>query len=289
MTYSKHVLRQPEMLALVTVAEQALQVQNLDEFKTLIRSPVTQYFPHEQMTCAIGELFGDRIRIWQLIHVNCTETRDSEDSNLQQIKRITDHSERGIVQRWLLQQRARIINVRDDAGSAVLVNAVDSDKTERASVGNLAAFGSLDLVGEGGTYFSFARIHEHFTPRDAYKLELLLPFLHQALVRVFKPGNALIRVPAQPDHKLTKRERQVLDLLSSGMSNRDIAERLSRSESTVQNHMYAIFKKLGVRSRSAAIAYCHRKMPRLSGGPCGPEAATAVRQAGTRMKSTQSH
>ena len=49
---------------------------------------------------------------------------------------------------------------------------------------------------------------------------------------------------------LTARERCVYGLLHEGLSNRAIAQRLCRSERTVEHHVSALFSKLGVASRS---------------------------------------
>ncbi len=53
---------------------------------------------------------------------------------------------------------------------------------------------------------------------------------------------------------LTARERQVLELLAQQLSNRAIAQRLHRSERTVENHVAALLGKLGVASRNDAAA-----------------------------------
>ena len=53
---------------------------------------------------------------------------------------------------------------------------------------------------------------------------------------------------------LTAREREVLDLLAQRLSNRAIAERLHRSERTVENHVAALLGKLGVATRAEAAA-----------------------------------
>jgi DNA-binding CsgD family transcriptional regulator len=53
---------------------------------------------------------------------------------------------------------------------------------------------------------------------------------------------------------LTARERQVLELLAQQLSNRAIAQRLHRSERTVENHVAALLGKLGVTSRTDAAA-----------------------------------
>ncbi|MCS7038628.1 MAG: response regulator [Anaerolineae bacterium] len=53
---------------------------------------------------------------------------------------------------------------------------------------------------------------------------------------------------------LTAREAEVLDLLVQGLTNRQIAEQLVISPNTVKRHLQAIFAKLGVTTRSAAVA-----------------------------------
>jgi ATP/maltotriose-dependent transcriptional regulator MalT len=58
-------------------------------------------------------------------------------------------------------------------------------------------------------------------------------------------------------HGLTDREREVLALVARGASNRQIAARLDISEHTVARHVSNIFDKLGVSSRTQAVAHAH--------------------------------
>ena len=54
---------------------------------------------------------------------------------------------------------------------------------------------------------------------------------------------------------LSPREREVLGLIAEGLSNAEIAERLSISEKTVRNHVSNLFDKLGVWTRAQAIVF----------------------------------
>jgi len=62
------------------------------------------------------------------------------------------------------------------------------------------------------------------------------------------------RINVQPEEVgLTSRQAQVLALMVRGLSNRDIAEQLDLSEGTVKIHVTAVFKALGVNSRTQAL------------------------------------
>jgi ATP/maltotriose-dependent transcriptional regulator MalT len=67
----------------------------------------------------------------------------------------------------------------------------------------------------------------------------------------------VINSDGRVDHGLTEREREVLTLIAGGASNRQIARRLGISEHTVARHLSNIFDKLGVSSRTQALAYAH--------------------------------
>ncbi len=58
--------------------------------------------------------------------------------------------------------------------------------------------------------------------------------------------------PGAPPEKLSKRQKQLLVMLDKGLSNRDIAEELQISEHTVKVHLWRLFRRLNVKSRSQA-------------------------------------
>ncbi len=59
--------------------------------------------------------------------------------------------------------------------------------------------------------------------------------------------------PDNPLRQLTNREREVLALLTKGLSNKEIAKQLSVREITVKVHLTGIFKKLGAANRTQAV------------------------------------
>jgi len=67
-----------------------------------------------------------------------------------------------------------------------------------------------------------------------------------------------IRKPKEEDDKLaslSEREREVLDLIAEGLTNRQIAERLFLAETTVKNYVSSLLAKLGMRRRTQAAVY----------------------------------
>ncbi|UWE70501.1 heme-responsive two-component system response HrrA [Corynebacterium diphtheriae bv. mitis] len=67
-------------------------------------------------------------------------------------------------------------------------------------------------------------------------------------------ANRLMSRVRAPRNSLTPRELEVLKLVAGGSSNRDIGRSLLLSEATVKSHLVHIYDKLGVRSRTSAVA-----------------------------------
>ena len=86
--------------------------------------------------------------------------------------------------------------------------------------------------------------------RRAHRGEMPLgPAVSRQLARAFStPGRAAVDT-------LTPREHEVLSLIAAGLSNREIASRLSISERAARSHVISILDKLGLRSRTQAALY----------------------------------
>jgi DNA-binding NarL/FixJ family response regulator len=64
----------------------------------------------------------------------------------------------------------------------------------------------------------------------------------------------LVRRASSPGPVVTEREVEVLELLSSGLGNKEMARELLVSEATVKSHLSHIYAKLGVDTRAGAVA-----------------------------------
>ena len=71
------------------------------------------------------------------------------------------------------------------------------------------------------------------------------------VLRLFLGAEPAVETPISVQ-KLSKRQKQLLVLLDKGQSNRDIAETLQISEHTVKVHLWRLFRRLNVKSRSQA-------------------------------------
>jgi ATP/maltotriose-dependent transcriptional regulator MalT len=128
--------------------------------------------------------------------------------------------------------------------------------------------------------FALDRSQQSFTERDRLMLNLLQPHILQAYWNlqahdrlqqncsqprasvnpvVVKAKNASI-LDSLHLLELSQRETDVLGLVMQGKENKIIAAQLGISESTVRKHLESIYSKLGVRSRTEAIAHALQKL-----------------------------
>ena len=104
-----------------------------------------------------------------------------------------------------------------------------------------------------GARLEFDRSRPTFTERERDVLDVLLLHLEQ-----FRRHAVARRTPwltlATASDGLTPREREVLELVAEGKTNAEIAALLWISPGTVRRHLENIFEKLGVHTRTAAVA-----------------------------------
>ncbi|RZI88841.1 MAG: response regulator transcription factor [Microbacterium sp.] len=124
-----------------------------------------------------------------------------------------------------------------DGGLPTIVVGHDENQTRRIAAAATAAAYLLDDARESEvreTVRRVARGHGGATTRSAWRRESR---------------------SARPDVSLTLRERQVLGLISGGLTNREIGAELGLAEKTVKNYISAMFAKLHVAHRTQAAVY----------------------------------
>lgn len=78
--------------------------------------------------------------------------------------------------------------------------------------------------------------------------------MHRGEIGSTFPGAPASRPLTELPEQLTRREREVLQMLASGLGNKEIATRLTISEHTAKFHVASILGKLGAASRTEAVA-----------------------------------
>jgi DNA-binding NarL/FixJ family response regulator len=124
--------------------------------------------------------------------------------------------------------------LRNDFGEALPIVFVSGDRTE-----------------------PFDRVAGFLIGADDYLVKPFAP--DELLARVRRLARRTSPVPASVASKLTNREMEVLRLLAEGLEQDDIARQLFITRKTVGTHIENIMRKLGVRSRSQAVALAYRE------------------------------
>lgn len=124
-------------------------------------------------------------------------------------------------------------------------------------------FGTAVLVAQNQkvkVIFSLFRGVEEgdFSSRDIFILNVLKKHLEEVVLRALRLLRSSMVLEkrnsdAARDFGFSKREREILKLIADGKSNREIGELLNLSPYTVKKHVYNIFNKAGVNSRTQLL------------------------------------
>ena len=228
------------------IVESSMRVRRLTQFFLWTQGDVQRLLPHEILVYGVPYGNGSGFAFQRL-----SSTRYFKDTHFAEICRPATGLIPQVMSRW------------PHSGGPMMVSSdhlsADADAQWQAMVkdnelGNLVAHGVRGLDGKMGSFFCFSRVGLPFGPRLAHLLWLLTPHLHETLSRVLVEERRISGRVMRVEARVTEREAEILRWIRDGKTNRDIAEILSVSPSTVKNHIQKILRKMGVENRSHAVA-----------------------------------
>jgi DNA-binding CsgD family transcriptional regulator len=155
--------------------------------------------------------------------------------------------------------------------AVVLADVLNRDQRTSADCNfNFRDYGTCDEIhvdlGSAQRWFAALNLasEREFGPRARLMVHLLRPHL----TGLYRSAELRRRLAASTEafdldatDRLTHREREVMLCVSDGLSNAEIASVLVVERSTVRKHLEHIFEKLGVQSRTAALAKLRARVP----------------------------
>ena len=249
------------LAAFAIFTNHAIHVKTAEEFIKLCRGPLHDLFAYRMLLAGAGYARGQSIVVHHAIGINYPKSY---------LGRLNKEPVLAgpILTRWMT---TRVPQLFDTDYPPYPVSARWLQAVRKNDIHHIAGHGVRDVAGPGASYFTFSGFEENLTNRHRYLLELIVPFLHQALSRIGNSTRTKSNTRGRPEQvHLTAREREILNWITQGKTNPEIAQILDRSEQTVKNQVSGILGKLGVENRGQAISVA------LHHGWVPPGSATAV-------------
>jgi DNA-binding NarL/FixJ family response regulator len=152
------------------------------------------------------------------------------------------------------------IHLPDESGIACTARL--TEKMPNLQVIMLTVYSDTDLIFQALKAGACGYILKRFRPEEIIQAVAdvraggapMTPEIARMVVRSFRAPSA-----APNADGLTTREAEILELLTNGLSNKEIAQKTNIASGTVRNHLVNIFRKLHVRCRTEAAAKHLRK------------------------------
>jgi transcriptional regulator EpsA len=228
------------------LAISASVIGSVSDYREWMKKDVRPLFPHGIMISGIGSIIGNQITIDCLIGV------DYPQRYIDRIPLNTNVIDRPVIGEWYRLRKPQLIDESPEGYTSLSV--MEYREVVNFGLRNIAAHGLVDLEGRKCSYFCFSQIPGRLTLRHGQLLELLVPHMHQALLKATHSGTVHDLNASQTLDSLSPRECDILAWMITGKTNREIANRIKRSEMTIRNHVHAILTKLGTPNRTQAVS-----------------------------------
>ena len=229
------------------VVESSFAVASRHQFFAWSQSSLQSLLPHEILICGIE----DGSRQGMVMH-RFSASRYFRD---EQFNAIADP---------LTGLRPRLMAVVE--GSRSVLVFCPGSRTRASDLGlakliednelkNLAAQLVTGASGKVEALYGFGRIPLPLDARLGHIIELLIPHLHNAFLRVLTTEREISSAGSQRTGRLvTPRQEEILGLIKEGKTNVEIARLLDCSPWTIKNHIQAILRRLDSNTRTNEIS-----------------------------------
>jgi transcriptional regulator EpsA len=159
-----------------------------------------------------------------------------------------------VLKLWRKTSLPLFVNNQDEPMQQGNYNVINFDQNSlvNSELKNFVIHGFGQNHSKLSSIVIFARLHKQANTAYAHMLELIMPHLHCALIRVTSSKNNFSASPDNLGRLITKRESEVLQWLHMGKTNWEISTILDISPLTVKNHVQNVIRKLSVLNRSQA-------------------------------------
>ena len=246
-----------EAEAIVRLIEGASQVRRRYQFFVWSQSYLQVLVPHELVVCGAYQR-ARREMVYEtfnsvVVPASLLESMSDGTSALMQ----------QVVGAWIENRgQAIVVAIGNIAGTAA---AVECASLSEAGIKDLLVHGVSrpNRPAELESLFIFSSMKRRWTDKHKNSLDLVLPQLHSAYLKVQATEREMAGLNAAPPPPrsnpgrgvlVTDRERQILGWVREGMNNQQIGEQLDISALTVKNHIHKVLRKLGAANRAQAVA-----------------------------------
>lgn len=240
-------LSDQEHTALIVAIKSLHAIETTDQLLQWTQTDLQALLPHEIFIFGVGRISKGSIEIGRMF------SNGFPAGYVSDIRRADGEVMSPIMTRWCKEKKPQLFEP-EHAHTQADIPPAWLAIFQKHQLRNMAAHGMRDLSSNVASYFNFSRIPGKLTPHHAYLLELLMPHMHVALVKVLsqiKPDQPRAKTPRL---KITTREKGILQWLHAGKTNWEISQILSLSEHTVKNQVRNILIKLHVKNRVQAVA-----------------------------------
>lgn len=206
------------------------------DFCTLVHPALSKILPHRMFTAALGFVSSDHFQ--RVLAIGFTPEIGSR------IGVCSNRPKLPLIDKW--RQQPRVLRQTSWAVPERRSKPRDGQPHSELAISNLCAHGQFQVTTF--TYFMFAGMPRRWHDWQYHMFELSIPYLSAVLLNILRTGNT------QTHNTLSKRELEILRWISMGKSNSEVAELLKISSWTVKIHVTNLMRKMGVRTRTQAIA-----------------------------------